>query len=91
MQGWYRAQVVDIYPDTEEVDLKFLDYGGYARTDSCVLKQIRTDFMSLPFQATECYLSNIAPLAGKWDKNIIFPSSHPELNTLTCSSACKYV
>ncbi|XP_071790548.1 A-kinase anchor protein 1, mitochondrial-like [Asterias amurensis] len=67
MQGWYRAQVVDIYPDTEEVDLKFLDYGGYARTDSCVLKQIRTDFMSLPFQATECYLSNIAPLADEED------------------------
>ncbi|XP_022096223.1 A-kinase anchor protein 1, mitochondrial-like [Acanthaster planci] len=67
MQGWYRAQIVDIFPDTDEVDLKFLDFGGYARIESYVLKQIRTDFMSLPFQANECYLSNIAPLAGEED------------------------
>ncbi|XP_038058869.1 A-kinase anchor protein 1, mitochondrial-like [Patiria miniata] len=67
MQGWYRAQIVDVYPDTDEVDLKFLDYGGYARSESYFLKQIRTDFMTLPFQANECYLSNIAPLTGEED------------------------
>lgn len=29
-----------------------------------VLRQIRQDFMTLPFQATECYLANIKP-SGK--------------------------
>jgi A-kinase anchor protein 1 len=35
-----------------ECDIKFLDYGGYSRVSVATLRQIRSDFMTLPFQAT---------------------------------------
>ncbi|XP_014664261.1 PREDICTED: uncharacterized protein LOC106806733 isoform X2 [Priapulus caudatus] len=62
MDGWYRAQVVQTQDETDEVDVRFCDYGGYCRMAASSLRQIRSDFMSLPFQATECYLANISPL-----------------------------
>lgn len=65
MQGWYRAQVVTVDAETDDCVIKFLDYGGYATIAASALKQIRSDFMSLPFQAIECYLINLLPLPGE--------------------------
>ena len=48
-----------------DVDVCFVDYGGYSRIPASCLRQIRADFMSLPFQAVECLLANIAPTLGK--------------------------
>lgn len=71
--GWYRAQVVQLLPPEGKEDedittatsldasLRFIDYGGYARIPCSELRQIRSDFIALPFQAIECYLANIAP------------------------------
>jgi hypothetical protein len=59
--GWYRCQVVNFDPDTEMCDIKYLDYGGYHVVPAGELRQIRTDFLTLPFQAMECYLANISP------------------------------
>ncbi|XP_076453378.1 uncharacterized protein LOC143288608 [Babylonia areolata] len=59
---WYRAQIVEVYPVEDECSLKYVDYGGYARVAISTLKQIRSDFMTLPFQAVECYLANVTPL-----------------------------
>lgn len=60
---WYRVQIVDVDADDEERCLvKFLDFGGYLIVNFASLRQIRTDFMALPFQATECILSNIEPI-----------------------------
>jgi len=59
--GWYRCQIVSYDEDTDTCDVKYLDYGGYASLAATSLKQIRTDFLSLPFQAIECYLANIQP------------------------------
>jgi len=57
--GWYRCQVVS-YDEIEDVcDIKYLDYGGYDTIAADQLRQIRTDFLSLPFQAIECHLANI--------------------------------
>lgn len=67
MDSWYRAQLINYYPEENEADLRFLDYGGYARIDASCLRQIRSDFLSLPFQAVECYLSNVVPLQGEAD------------------------
>lgn len=39
--GWYRAQVCSYDEDTDECDIKFVDYGGYLRVKSSVLRQIR--------------------------------------------------
>ena len=59
--GWFRCQVVSHDEETGSCDVKFLDYGGYSTLPVDSLKQIRTDFLSLPFQAIECYLANIQP------------------------------
>ncbi|KAH8386426.1 hypothetical protein KR093_000418, partial [Drosophila rubida] len=64
---WYRVQIVDIDEEDEERCLvKFLDFGGYMNVSFNVLRQIRTDFMALPFQATECILSNVEPIDNNW-------------------------
>ena len=47
-----------------DVEICFVDYGGYTRVPASCLRQIRADFMSLPFQAIECLLANVAPLTG---------------------------
>lgn len=48
-----------------EVDICFVDYGGYSRVPASSLRQIRADFMTLPFQAIECLLANVAPASGR--------------------------
>jgi len=60
-EGWYRCQVVSVDVASEQCDIKYLDYGGYHTLPIADLRQIRTDFLSLPFQAIECYLANITP------------------------------
>ncbi|KAG8176426.1 hypothetical protein JTE90_008558 [Oedothorax gibbosus] len=62
LNGWYRAQVVYVYENEVECELKFVDYGGFSQATTASLRQIRSDFMSLPFQASECYLANVRPL-----------------------------
>ncbi|KAJ9574991.1 hypothetical protein L9F63_007819, partial [Diploptera punctata] len=70
MGGWYRAQVVSAEPESEQCDIKFVDYGGYMTIECSLLRQIRSDFMTLPFQAAECYLACVAPIGGEeeWSK-----------------------
>lgn len=52
--------------DDFEVDICFVDYGGYSRVSASSLRQIRADFMTLPFQAIECLLANVAPASGEY-------------------------
>jgi len=65
MGGWFRAVVTKVY-DSEECDVMFVDYGGFSRLPVSSLRQIRYDFMSLPFQASECYLANVEPISRKF-------------------------
>lgn len=62
--GWYRAQIMTVDEETNTTEVKFLDYGGYMTVDNSCLRQIRGDFLMLPFQAVECVLANVVP-AGK--------------------------
>ncbi|KAK5974811.1 A-kinase anchor protein 1 mitochondrial [Trichostrongylus colubriformis] len=64
--AWFRAVTVSYYPENDEVMLRFVDYGGYTRLPRSDLRQIRTDLMSLPFQAIECYLAHVQPIDGTW-------------------------
>ncbi|KJH46505.1 tudor domain protein [Dictyocaulus viviparus] len=64
--AWFRAVTVSYNADTDEVMLRFVDYGGYTRLPRSELRQIRTDLMSLPFQAIECYLAHVQPIDGTW-------------------------
>lgn len=63
--GWYRAVVVEVFAQENLCRVKFVDYGGYATVAISRLRQIRVDFMQLPFQAVEVHLANVVPLDGK--------------------------
>nr|XP_056721152.1 A-kinase anchor protein 1, mitochondrial [Euleptes europaea] len=60
--AWWRAQVVGYFKDSGEVEIRYVDYGGYERVKIDTLRQIRSDFVTLPFQGTEVLLDNIVPL-----------------------------
>jgi len=60
-QQWYRVQVVNYDPSSDNCNVRFLDYGGYYTFTTSDLKQIRSDFLALPFQALEVYLGNVIP------------------------------
>ncbi|KAL5275882.1 AKAP1 family protein [Megaselia abdita] len=77
--NWYRVQIVQKDPqDTDRCLVKFLDYGGYMNVGLNDLRQIRSDYMAMPFQATECILSNIVPNEESWS-----PKSGEVLYNLT--------
>jgi A-kinase anchor protein 1 len=44
------------------VELRYVDYGGYDIVKMDTLRQIRSDFVALPFQGSEVILENIAPI-----------------------------
>lgn len=58
---WYRLQIVEHIPEDNSCMAKYLDFGGYCNIQTNDLRQIRTDFMTTPFQAIECFLSDIKP------------------------------
>lgn len=64
VDSWYRATILSTDTETGTSYVKFLDYGGYAYVDNAKLRQIRADFMLLPFQAAECFLANVKPVGG---------------------------
>ncbi|XP_068173929.1 A kinase (PRKA) anchor protein 1b [Antennarius striatus] len=63
--AWWRAQVISFYKDSSEVEIRYVDYGGYDRVKIDSLRQIRSDFVTLPFQGAEVLLDNVAPLPGE--------------------------
>ncbi|XP_061781488.1 A kinase (PRKA) anchor protein 1b isoform X1 [Nerophis lumbriciformis] len=63
--AWWRAQVITFYKESNEAEIRYVDYGGYDRVKIDLLRQIRSDFVTLPFQGAEVLLDNIAPLPGE--------------------------
>ena len=67
--SWYRVKIATIYPPTldektdYDVEICFVDYGGYSRVPVSSLRQITREFMSLPFQAIECILGHVMPVS----------------------------
>ncbi|XP_056322443.1 A-kinase anchor protein 1, mitochondrial [Danio aesculapii] len=62
--GWQRAQVIQYDGETATTHIRYVDSGGYDTVNSTTLRQIRSDFVTLPFQAAEVLLDNIMPLPG---------------------------
>ncbi|XP_075760943.1 A-kinase anchor protein 1, mitochondrial [Pelodiscus sinensis] len=60
--AWWRAQVVGYFKENSEVEIRYVDYGGYERVKIDTLRQIRSDFVTLPFQGAEVLLDNVVPL-----------------------------
>uniref|UniRef100_A0A1B0C1N4 Tudor domain-containing protein n=1 Tax=Glossina palpalis gambiensis TaxID=67801 RepID=A0A1B0C1N4_9MUSC len=73
---WYRAEVVGILPNQynpEELvlDLYFVDYGDSEYVLPHEVFELRTDYLTLRFQAVECFLANVKTTLvnddGMWD------------------------
>ncbi|KAM8797189.1 A-kinase anchor protein 1, mitochondrial [Eudromia elegans] len=60
--AWWRAQIVGYFKESDEVEIRYVDYGGYDRVKIDTLRQIRSDFVTLPFQGAEVLLDNVVPL-----------------------------
>jgi hypothetical protein len=58
---WYRCQVVSYNAKQDTCDVKFVDHGGYTTVPADNLRQLKPDFLRLPFQAIEVYLANVNP------------------------------
>lgn len=53
--------MISTFEETDTSIVKLVDFGGYLTVDNDQLKQIRSDFMTLPFQATETFLAFVKP------------------------------
>ncbi|XP_075439323.1 tudor and KH domain-containing protein isoform X2 [Ascaphus truei] len=67
---WYRAEVLG-FLENRNVDLYYVDYGDNWETSRDNLFPLRSDYLSLPFQAIECSLTGIAPAGGKWSNEAL--------------------
>ncbi|XP_067573404.1 A-kinase anchor protein 1, mitochondrial [Pseudorca crassidens] len=82
--AWWRAQVVASYEETNEVEIRYVDYGGYKRVKVGVLRQIRSDFVTLPFQGAEVLLDSVMPLS---DDDHFSPEADAAMSEMTGNAA----
>ncbi|NXX31833.1 TDRKH protein, partial [Nicator chloris] len=62
---WYRARVLGTL-DNGHLDLYYVDFGDNGEAPPEALRALRSDFLSLPFQAIECSLAGIVPNGEAW-------------------------
>ncbi|XP_037354495.1 tudor and KH domain-containing protein [Talpa occidentalis] len=65
--SWYRARVLGTL-ENGNLDLYFVDFGDNGECPVGDLRALRSDFLSLPFQAIECSLARIAPSGEQWEE-----------------------
>lgn len=68
---WYRAEVLKIEEDEYDaadsrITLYYGDYGDYCVVRRKDLYDLRTDFLTLYFQAIECILAHVKPNGETW-------------------------
>ncbi|XP_032674839.1 KH domain-containing protein akap-1 isoform X2 [Odontomachus brunneus] len=66
---WVRVCMEKPDPLGERHLMRLLDHGGYYEFSSLQIRDIRPEFLNLPFQATEIFLANIRPKDGAWLNN----------------------
>ncbi|KAM9264376.1 tudor and KH domain-containing protein [Morus bassanus] len=64
---WYRARVLGTL-ENGNFDLYYVDFGDNGEAPREALRGLRSDFLSLPFQAIECSLAGIAPAGDEWEE-----------------------
>lgn len=80
---WQRVMVLNSNMEDNTSQVVFLDYGGYGVVNNNCFRQLRFDFMYLPFQAIECQLANIKPVGGVWTEE-----AFTETSALTNGALC---
>ncbi|XP_037040144.1 tudor and KH domain-containing protein homolog [Bradysia coprophila] len=75
---WYRAEIVGILPNDYNprdviLDLYFVDFGDSEYVHPKEVFELRTDFLTLRFQAIECFLAKVKPKnnAELWEQDAI--------------------
>ncbi|XP_004693759.1 PREDICTED: tudor and KH domain-containing protein [Condylura cristata] len=68
--SWYRARVLGTL-ENGNLDLYFVDFGDNGDCPVGELRALRSDFLSLPFQAIECSLARIAPSGEQWEEEAL--------------------
>lgn len=75
---WYRAEIVGILPNDYNprdviLDLYFVDFGDSEYVHPNEVFELRTDFLTLRFQAIECFLAKVQPKnnAELWEQDAI--------------------
>ncbi|XP_021232074.1 tudor and KH domain-containing protein isoform X2 [Numida meleagris] len=81
--NWYRAQVLGML-ENGNLDLYYVDFGDNGEVPREALRALRSDFLSLPFQAIECSLAGIVPVGEQWDEAALDAFDH-----LTCCAQWK--
>ncbi|XP_066560943.1 tudor and KH domain-containing protein isoform X2 [Amia ocellicauda] len=69
-ETWYRARVLDFLPGGL-VDLYYVDFGDNGEIPLENLCSLRSDFLSLPFQAMECSLAGVCPAGEAWTEEAL--------------------
>ncbi|XP_074020479.1 tudor and KH domain-containing protein [Numenius arquata] len=64
---WYRARVLGRL-ENGNFDLYYVDFGDNGEAPREALRALRSDFLSLPFQAIECSLAGIVPVGPGWEE-----------------------
>lgn len=66
--SWYRAQVLKVSEEEtgKKISVFYADFGDCAVLDPECIRVLKTEFLSIPFQAVECTLVNIQPVEDKW-------------------------
>ncbi|XP_038614203.1 tudor domain-containing protein 1 isoform X2 [Tachyglossus aculeatus] len=65
--NWYRALVKEILPNGY-IKVHFVDYGNVEEVKLDKLRQISAEFLRLPFQGIQCWLSDVKPIRKEWTK-----------------------
>jgi len=67
---WYRCQVVSYNTKQDTCDVKFVDHGGYTTVPASHLRQLKSEFLRLPFQSIEVYLAHVNPSTSEMQTDI---------------------
>ncbi|XP_012135254.2 A-kinase anchor protein spoonbill [Megachile rotundata] len=65
---WVRVFVEQPDPNGERHLVRLVDHGGYWFFSNSEMKKIRSDYLTLPFQAIEVFLANVQPKNGEWNE-----------------------
>ncbi|XP_076855765.1 tudor and KH domain-containing protein isoform X2 [Brachyhypopomus gauderio] len=67
---WNRARVLGVL-GSGLVDIYYVDFGDNAELPRDQLRSMRSDFLSLPFQAIECSLAGVRPAGEVWTEEAL--------------------
>ncbi|XP_053397741.1 RING finger protein 17-like isoform X2 [Mercenaria mercenaria] len=72
-QCWYRAVIITVYQETQQILVLFVDYGNSEIITYNKLRAIPPSYLNLPCQALRCRLSKLKPAANtvSWTKNAL--------------------